>query len=145
MSKDRIEFLLDKYSVKVPGEVDVSCFDDAMGKWRMSQKLRVLDNISSRLHMGKSQRAMARDIVELVDNLNSLGAIYSQETIITAICIYSRCAHNKKFRVSTINVNRVCKENKLTMTAYTTIITRLAIFLAEKYNYRRNKREYLPE
>ena len=117
-----IKQLLKKYETKQPGEVNFNY--DTKKLWREQQKRRYADIVLNRLRMTTGQKSRVHYLIDLFPNFKQLCARCSEETIITALCMYVKFSTTKKEK---LNKYGICNENGLTEECYSSIVTRLAI------------------
>lgn len=132
MPHDRsINFLLRKYETKQPGEAYTS--DEVKQeynntKWRLSQKIRICDNIINRLNINGRNKDLCHNIIKNIP-LKQLHGNASCETIITGICFYVKRLENSNVKIEDY---KVCNEYGLTYQNYSLIVGRLCDY------YRKN-------
>lgn len=118
MTKRDIQYLLKKYETKQAGEPNNNKY---MQEWRTKQKLRTADTIMQEMRITGTDKEIIYNIIKNVE-LKELHRNAKCETIITAICFYTKKLRNTSLRVQNY---RVCNEHDLTENIYSTIITRL--------------------
>lgn len=132
MCKDRsIQFLLDKYTTKQPGEAWDNKMEKENGKpvWNMKQKIRLAQVFMSRLKMKGTNKDRVIYIIKDVDDFKLLCKNCSNEIIISAICFYVMKTANTSVKLEDY---RVFTENGLTEKIYSTIVTKLCDYYQNK-------------
>lgn len=127
-----IEFLLNKYKTKQPGERWNSKREKENGKgaWNMKQKIRTAQIMMSRLNIYGQDKERVIHIIQDIDNFKYLCKNCSCETIIAAICFYVMKSNKTKIN---INDYSIFKEQNLTEKSCLTIITKIASYYQQKY------------
>lgn len=123
-SERNIEFLLNKYKTKQPGEILISenlKKDLNNNEWRKRQKLRMADNIMDRLNLKGTQRQRVKYLISNLD-FNEVCRNCSNETIITAISFYIKKDSQTSAKLRDY---KICEEYNLTETNFATIMVRL--------------------
>ena len=125
MSRERdINFLLNKYQTKQPGEVFTSeSLKEAYNnkEWRLAQKIRTCKYVMDELGLKGTDRDRCIYIVKKVP-LKQLHRKASCETIITCICFYIKKLQTPKRRTYDY---RVCKEYGVDEEIFSLVIARL--------------------
>ena len=125
MSRERdINFLLNKYQTKQPGEVFTSeSLKEAYNnkEWRLAQKVRTCKYVMDELGLKGTDRDRCIYIVKKVP-LKQLHRKASCETIITCICFYIKKLQTPKRRTYDY---RVCKEYGVDEEIFSLVIARL--------------------
>lgn len=126
-----INYLLNKYETKQPGECFVS--DELKREynnqeWRKKQKIRVCQNIMDRLNIKGTSRDRCINIIANI-KLKELHHNGSCELIITAICCYVKRTMDSNFKLEDYNV---CNEHGLNYKNFSLIVCRLCDYYQKK-------------
>jgi|GEM_PF-1439135 hypothetical protein len=98
--------------------------EDAKQQQRLYERLNYVNYVAEELNI-KNHRKRIRHIIKNLDSLNDLCKRCKWQTIVIAIAFYVKCYyHNCK--TSQIHRYKVCRENDLTLSTYSMIVTRLA-------------------
>ena len=93
---------------------------------RLYERLEYINHVSNELNLTKIHKLRIRHIVTNIEKLSNLCKKCKWETIITAIAFYVKCYYQQNCNIHHINRYSICKENKLTLSKYAVILTRLA-------------------
>lgn len=120
-----IDFLVKKYETKQPGEID-GILGDTKKEWRLKQKLRYADYVLIELNMKGVQKDQVYHLLKTIKNLKTLCKNCKNETIITVICFYIKFCTTPTVYLTHYNRYKICREHKLTLELYSTIVSNLA-------------------
>lgn len=93
---------------------------------RLFERLEYINYVCRKLKLTQVHKDRIRHIVINIEKLGDLCKKCKWETIITGIAFYVKCYYHQNCKINHIDRYTICKENDLTLTKYTTIITRLA-------------------
>jgi len=117
-------FLLDKYAKPQKGESDTARQYTKRDK-RLYERLRYVDYVVDELNI-KAYKKQVKYIIKNLENLKDLCKRCKWETIVIAISFYIKCNYHTKCKINHIQRYKICRDNDLNITKYSTIITRLS-------------------
>jgi len=120
-----VEFLLQKYETKQPGEINGKT-DKKMKIWRLKQKIRYADTVMDRLNMKGIQREQVYHLLKDVPDLKALCRKCADEKIIAVISFYVKFCTTPKVALSDYNKYTVCREHDMSLEMYSRVVTNLA-------------------
>lgn len=120
-----INMLLNIYNTPQKGEPDTARHYTKKEQ-RLYERLRYTEYVIEELNI-KPYTQRVKHIIINIDNLKDLCRRCKWETIITAIAFYIKTYYNSNCKINHIDRYKICKDNNLTLTKYSTIITRLSV------------------
>ncbi|BBL62195.1 hypothetical protein [Methanobrevibacter arboriphilus] len=132
LNKNRnIEYLLNKYETKQPGEIWNKRREKKEGKsaWNMKQKIRIAKIMMGRLNINGADKERILYIIQDIGDFKELCRNCSVEMVIATICFYVMKSNLSKIKLADY---KVFKENKLTEKTCLTLITKMCDFYQKK-------------
>ncbi len=93
---------------------------------RLYERLKYVDYVVNELNI-KSFGEEIKHIIRNIDNLKDLCGLCKWETIITAIAFYIKCYHYSNCKNTHVERYKICRENELTFSKFSTITFNLSI------------------
>lgn len=134
-----IEFLLDRYQQRQPGEpASISKYTESpKDKWRLKQKVNYAHLVMNRVNLQGDLRDQVLYLIQEFPNTKELCARCKYEVVITALVFYIKFSKTKQYPLSDY---AIAEEVGLTDEIFTRITLKIAKHFQDLYSIRHVRR-----